>query len=601
MAHLSIRNRLLSVFLVLITLTIAALGSYFLWYFHRYNISNLTTHLVTHAHITEQFVREYLGGIYDRHSLDNKIKEISTSTAIRITVIETDGTVLADSWENPSSMDNHRTRPEVSSALTGHQDTATRYSSTLQQNALYVAVPVFDATNQIRGVVRVSSTLTAVDAGFAEIRSAIFTALFLTLCLASLISLRLARQFTAPLESMTRLAKEIGAGHLEQRLHIRTGDELEVLAHTLNNLASNLDDTLAEIKEEKSKLELILSHMDNGLFLLDRQGRITNANRKAKELFNLKASMLGQHNLTVLGYNQFDVALRKVVAEHCSLTLDLRTSAKDANRFFQIFLGPIESEKGVQAVLAVFHDITALKELQERQAEFINNASHELATPLTSIKGFAETLLSDDPIDAALQQKFVRIIFSEAERMQRLVQDLLQLARLQPEEYRKQVSFQNIEMTDLLHEVIQEFAPRFAKKELHFSSNCAEVSPSPVWGHGDYLKQVLINLLDNACKYTPSGGRLTLHCSQANERLYIALKDSGIGIQQQHLPLLLDRFYRVDKSRSRQEGGTGLGLSIVKFILDLHDGTIDFVSKPDEGTTVTISLPLATKQDHTAI
>lgn len=598
MKRLSIRNRLLAVFLLLLTLTIATLGSYFLWYFHNYNISNLTGHLATHAHITEQFVREYFADAYDRQHLDGKIKDISTTSAVRLTVISLDGTVLADSWENPADMDNHSLRPEVASALIGQQDTATRYSSTLHQNALYVAVPVYDATQHVRGVVRVSSTLTMVEAGFAEIRSVIFSALLLTLLLAGLVSMRLARQFTAPLESMTKLAKEIGAGRLDRRLHIRTGDELEILAHTLNNLASNLDDRLAEIREEKSKLELVLSHMDNGLLLLDRQGRITNANRKARELFGLSDASLGQHNLTALGYNALDVALRKVVATQQAMTLDLKTAADDGSRFFQIFLGPILPEAGAQSILAVFHDITALKELQQRQAEFINNASHELATPLTSIKGFAETLLDGDPIDAALQQKFLRIILSEAERMQRLVQDLLKLARLQPEEYRSQVSFQQVDVSLLLQEVLQEFAPRFAAKNLLIDAPAAPLAAATLWGHADYLKQVLLNLLDNACKYTPDGGRIAIRSTLTDGWVTLSIADSGIGISPQHLPLLTDRFYRVDKSRSRQDGGTGLGLSIVKFILDLHGGTLDFSSQPGAGTIVTLRLPQTHAPDH---
>ena len=537
-------------------------------------------------------MHEYLGGSYDRHQLDEKIKDSSHSTALRITVITSDGVVLADSWENPTQMDNHSQRPEVHAALTGRKETATRYSSTLQQNSLYVAIPVLDADGGIRGVVRVSSTLSDAEAGFSEIRSVIFSALFLTLLLSGLASLRLARQFTAPLEAMTVLATEFGSGNLTRRLYLRSNDELELLSNTLNNLAANLEEKLNELKNEKYKLELILSHMDNALLLFDRHGRIIKANRKAREIFNLSDASLRQHNLSVIGHAQLDAAIRRTATEKQAMHLDLKSGEADARRFFQLFLAPLESEQDGPAILAVFHDITALKELQERQSEFINNASHELATPLTSIKGFAETLLGDDEIDPVLQQKFLRIIHDEADRMQRLVRDLLQLARLQPEEYRRQISFQNVDLCRIIDEVTQELATRLAAKNLSFRSDLNACGQSKVFGHGDYLKQVFLNLFDNAIKYTPEGGSITLNCKNDGEKLRLTLHNSGSGIEARHLALLTERFYRVEKSRSREAGGTGLGLSIVKFILDLHSGTLEFSSRPGEGTSVTVSLPL---------
>ncbi len=593
MTKLSIRNRLLATFLCLLTLTIAALGGYFLWYFQRYNINNLTAHLITSAKLTEQFVHEYLGGSYDRQQLDEKIKDSSHSTSLRITVITGDGIVLADSWENPAQMDNHSQRPEVQAALSGRKETATRYSSTLQQNSLYVALPVIAADGAIHGVVRVSSTLSDAEAGFSEIRSVIFSALFLTLLLAGLASLRLARQFTAPLEAMTLLSAEFGAGNLNRRLYLRSGDELEVLSNTLNNLAANLEEKLNELKNEQYKLELILSHMDNALLLFDRHGRITKANRKACEIFTLSETLLFQHNLSVIGNAQLDAAIRRAANENTAMHLDLKSGETDARKFFQVFLAPLESEQDGPAILAVFHDITALKEIQERQSEFINNASHELATPLTSIKGFAETLLGDDEIEPTLQHKFLRIIHDEADRMQRLVRDLLQLARLQPEEYRRQIAFQNIDLCRIIDETTLELASRLAAKGLDFKSDLQACGQTKVFGHSDYLKQVFINLFDNAIKYTPEGGSITLSCKNDGQQLRLTLHNSGIGIEAKHLALLTERFYRVEKSRSREAGGTGLGLSIVKFILDLHSGTLGFASRPGEGTSVTLTLPLA--------
>jgi two-component system phosphate regulon sensor histidine kinase PhoR len=586
-----IRNRLMVSFLVLIVVTMLLLGSYILWYFYQHNLESLTANLLIDAQITEQLLHEQLRGPQERAGIDDKIKEISTATDLRITVIDPNGVVLADSWENPAIMEDHSQRPEVLAALSGNTGTVTRYSSTINQNMLYVSIPA-RLHGEILGVVRVASTLAHVESGFAKIRSTLLAALLLTSLLAIVLSIRLARRYTAPLEEITNIARQIADGHLDKRAHIHTGDELELLAHTLNNLTSSLEDKINEIIAETRKLELILQHMDNAVILLDRYGKVTTANKTANNIFGITPSMLGEHNIQVIGNSWLDRSAHQVIVKNESQTIDLKTNIQGAKRVFQVFLAPITiNEKDTTGVLCVFHDITTLQEMQERQADFVANASHELATPLTAIKGFAETLLDGALLDGELSLKFVNIIHTEAERMHRMIKELLQLAKLNSQEYRQQIKLEPTPLEPLLRLVTQELATNADRKHITIVIE-PDLESLQVMAHPDWLKQALVNLVDNSIKYTPDNGTIYLAYWQEGHEISIMVKDTGIGIPASDLPLIFDRFYRVDRARARNNaGGTGLGLAIVKFIVEMHGGKINVKSDIHTGTTFIFTLP----------
>jgi two-component system phosphate regulon sensor histidine kinase PhoR len=568
----------------------SCLSGYLLWYFYQHNLQILTSSLLTHARVTEHFLGNYMTGPIKKASIDSIIKELATKNNLRITVIDNNGSVLADSWENPAMMENHSYRPEVSSALMGNEGTSIRYSDTINQNMLYVAIPTTQ-DNEIVGVVRISSTLATVDSGFNQIKSTLLASILLTSLLAIALSIRLAQRYTAPLEEITTAAQDIANGNLDRRLHIRTGDELEILAHTLNNLTSNLDDKINETIGETKKLNLILQHMDNAVILLDRYGRVTTANKMARELFDINDSMLHQHNIQVLGNSQLDRSVQQTIQQGKSMLIYLKAKIHGTKRVFEVFLAPITAtENEITGVLSVFHDITTLQDMHERQADFVANASHELATPLTTIKGFAETLLDGAIEDEKLSVKFINIIHTEAERMQRLVTELLQLAKLNSHEYRQQVKLEATHLIPLLSVAKQDLAQNAAEKSITVD---IDTNNDPViMANPDWLKQVLINLLDNSIKYTHPCGKVILKCHQEDQKAILTVEDSGIGIPATDLPLIFDRFYRVDRARSRSAGGTGLGLAIVKFIVEMHGGRIDVKSSLNIGTTFTITLPI---------
>lgn len=587
-----IRNRLISSFLILIVLTLAALGSYILWFFHKYNIERLSANLLSEAEITEHLLRPYMSGPMQKAGIDTIVKELATKVDLRLTIIDTTGVVIADSWENPSLMENHLNRPEIAAALAGEMGKATRYSTTRGENLMYVAIPMRIAA-EITGVLRASTTLAYVEAGFSEIQSVLLLSFLLTSVLAVMLSIRLARKYTAPMEEITEVARAMGDGHLDKRVHLRTGDELEVLGHTLNNLASSLDDKVNEITAEKRKLELVFENMDNAVILFDRYGHVTDANKQALNLFNISPAMYGQHHIQVIGISLLDKVIKETIQQGERQRLDLKLPIQGVKRVFQVFLAPTNSlDNASPGVLSVFHDITALKEVEERQADFVANASHELATPLTAIKGFAETLLDGAMHSPELCTKFITIIHEEAERMHRLVKDLLQLARITSTEYRQHIKLEPTPVQEVAGMVLRQLSSQLEAKALTTELN---IFPKElcIRANSDWLNQVLSNLIENSIKFTSQGGKIFVKCWQEQDKALIIVQDTGVGIPAQDLPFIFDRFYRVDRARTRAAGGTGLGLAIVKFIVETLGGKIEVKSKVDVGTTFIVTLPLA--------
>lgn len=428
---------------------------------------------------------------------------------------------------------------------------------------------------------------------FAQLLFVLSAAFVATVTLSIILSINIAEKFTIPLERITTAARRIAAGRLSERVHVRTENEIDVVGLALNHLASRLEEKLEEITTEKQKLQLILEHMDNAVLLFDNHGCLLEANRSANLWFNLRPSMLGQHNINVLGSSQIDSALKEALTSLRLQQLTFKSSLQGVPKIFQSSLIPLPGAAGSPpGVLAVFHDITSLKLLQERQADFIANASHELSTPLTAIRGFAETLVdgaADQPDDS---RRFAAIILSEAERMQRLVQDLLQLAKIEAVEYRQTILCQPTPVQPLLSAIVQELAPAWTQKRIDLSLDLP-TEPLLVMANTDLLKQVLVNLIDNAVKYTPDGGSIRIAAHPEADRVQFFVRDSGIGIPAEDLPRIFNRFYRADKSRNRTVSGTGLGLAIVKHVLDALGSAIEVESQLHNGTTFRFSLPLA--------
>lgn len=591
----SIRVRLTASFFLIIVITLGLFGVYVLNLFYDQSLSNMRNTLTTHARHTEYQLRQLSHNYADEGQLPELVRQIGGNLPFDFELIDHRGRIIAQSNDALQSDADQSDWPEIRAALAGKIGFHIRSDANLGGNAYFIAVPAGDYTS-VPFALRVSASLSGVDNSFRHIRNVLFVALLLTSIISLVISLKLARYLTKPLEKITSVAADFAKGDFDRRIHIRSGSEFDLLANTLNNLAANLAAKMQESLTERRKLELILEHMDNAVLLLDRYGQVTAVNRRADELFGTKEPLVGKHNLQVIGSGHLDQVVQTAVSEHHARMTDLKLVRSNVKRVFQVFVAPLYDAPYFQrasGVLCVFHDITMLTEMQERQTEFVANASHELATPLTAIRGFAETLLDGAAEEEALRTKFLSIIQSEAERMQRLISDLLQLARLDSSDYRQQIAIAETDPSGLLEMAAEELTPAAQRKGLKFALRYDQ-PPAKLLVNRDWLKQALLNLMENAIKYSFNDGVITLHYRHDEQFAYFSIIDAGPGIPAKDLPLIFDRFYRVDKSRARTDGGgTGLGLAIVKFIVEMFGGTITAASKTGEGATFTFSVPRA--------
>lgn len=409
--------------------------------------------------------------------------------------------------------------------------------------------------------------------------------------LAVLLSVNLAEKFTSPIETITSAARRIAAGRLSERVHVRAGNEMDILALTLNHLASRLEDKVREISGERQKLRLILEHMDNAVLLFDECCDLLESNRQAQIWFRLPVPIQGQHVLSLPGGSQIEGAIREALRTGQVQRQTVRSSVQDLTKVFHASLIPLPGEDGrTNQVLSVFHDITNLQLLKERQADFVANASHELLTPLTAIRGFAETLADGAAADPADCRHFSLIILEEAGRMQRLVKDLLQLARIETPEFSRQIDLVPVEIRTAVDAAVRELTPVLGPKQLSLTVDIPEVTLQ-VRTEPDLLKQILLNLLDNAVKYTPAGGSIRIAAEKKADQVLFTVQDTGIGIPEEDLPRIFERFYRIDKARSRKTAGTGLGLAIVRDLVEALGGVIEAESRLHRGTTFRFLLP----------
>lgn len=586
-----IRQRIIYSFLLLTTASLSFLGLYLLGFFYEQNLDSKTTHLVTNAKIVETALEDTIVMSERKNTLEEEIKKISGRTNLRITILDAGGNVVTDTWGDAESLDNHADRDEIREIPQQDYATAIRYSATTRQNMLYAAVPVYHA-GKLTAIVRTATTLTPIETAYQQTRAFILSAILFTMCLTLLIGIWLTRLYTKPIAAMTTAARKIAGGAWDTRIHIRTNDELGMLAHTINQLTANLEEKLTQIDAEAKKLALILENMDNAVLLLDSYGNVSTANLTAKEMFHLTPDLLGKHSISVIGNSILTETAQEVLSARQSKSINLKLKLNHAQKTFQIFFAPIINHEGVTTgVLSVFHDISVLQEVYDRQVEFVANASHELATPLTAIRGFSETLLDGALENADLRKKFVEIIYTESKRMSRLIHDLLQLAKLDTKEYRKQVKLEQIDISEVFEAVQAKLTPQLAEKDLQWRTSLPD-EKNYVQANYDWLVQVMVNLVENAIKYTPPQGKISVSCRKTSEKIFISVKDSGSGIAPQDLPFIFDRFYRADRARARSAGGSGIGLSLVRFIIEMFGGEITAESQLGLGTTFTFYLPV---------
>lgn len=508
----------------------------------------------------------------DRVYLDTILKSLSKKLDCRITFINAGGRVLADS-EKPLTevpdMESHAHRPEIEAALHGKQGKEIRYSATLGIEMLYVAEPLKDK-DEIIGVTRLALPLESVQNSLLAVRKTILFALFFALGLAFILGSVLSASVMRRLQRIIQVSRKFSEGDFSKRILLDPRDEIGELAATLNRMAQDIEDKIKEVKVQHQELTAVLNSMIEGVVVLDRKTQIISINPTVERIFAVtQEAAKGKFFLEAIRNNDISEIISEVLdkGEFVSGELNLMWPVR---KIFEVNASPIFEKSTVNGCLIVIHDITEVRRLEIVRSDFVANVSHELKTPLTSIKGFVETLLEGAIDDKKNSRHFLEIIRNHSDRLSNLIDDLLDLSRIESKEMKLEI--RQLNPRDLVEEAMLGFGSQLKKKGIVVENN---LSPdSSVKGDKDKIEQVLINLIDNAIKFNKESGSIKIYSEPLDDRVKFFIEDSGLGIPSKDLPRIFERFYRADKARSRELGGTGLGLSIVKHIIELHGGSV---------------------------
>jgi len=540
-----------------------------------------------------------LSRVVESAQLDNLCKKLGRAGdgRTRVTVILPSGKVLGDSHEDPAIMGDHSDRPEIIDALQKGFGWSLRLSETLSTKMMYVAVPVQKQSKAV-AVIRISIATTNIDLALRDIYVKIFWGGIVIAAFAAGLSYLISRRISKPVVNMKQIAQRFSDGDLTLRVPIPTQSELSDLAKALNEMARQLYDRILTITKQRNELEAILASMMEGVIAVDAQGHIMSINKTAADLLGIDPLQVQGRNVEEgvrnAGLQQFiNQTLESEQPTEGEMSLPFNPAQDrptNGTRFFQLQGVSLSDNRGQRSgAVIVLNNVTRIHRLENIRRDFVANVSHELKTPITSIMGYVETLLEGAINNHEEAKRFLQIIAKHSDRLNAIIEDLLSLSRLEEESERSKISFEKENVKTLLQTTIELSHTKAAEKQMTIELDCDEHIEARM--NPALLEQAILNLIDNAVKYSRPGSKVEITAHRLNKEITIAVHDKGCGIEEKHLSRIFERFYVVDKSRSRKLGGTGLGLAIVKHIAQVHGGSVTVESSPGRGSTFTIHLP----------
>ncbi len=526
----------------------------------------------------------------DVKAIDLLAKKAGKHSSTRFTVILPSGIVTGDSDEDPAAMDNHADRTEFLGALKGNRGASLRHSITLDKDFMYVAVPMKEGSQNI-AVIRASIPISAVDNTLKSIQFKVLLAGLVMALFSAILSLVVSRRITRPIGQIRKWAESIAKGDFKPKPPGHSAEEIEGLSESLSRMAEEIRRRIEEISRQRNEMNAVFSSMTEGVIAFDMEEHVLGMNQAAAGILKCDRNAARGRNIQEVVRN---TALHKFVGDTLlardSIEEDIPTTS-DGEGLLNGHGTILRDERGQQiGALVVLNDVTRLRRLENIRRDFVSNVSHEIKTPITAIKGFVETLRDGavkDPEDAT---RFLGIIEKHVDRLAAIIEDLLNLSKIEQTSEKTGISLIESQLCDILQNALQVCHVAVADKKIEIDTSCSESIKANV--DPTLLEQAIVNLLDNAVKYSDEGGTVRLKVSKEKGFVVIAVQDQGCGISQKHLPRLFERFYRVDKARSRQLGGTGLGLAIVKHIVQAHGGDITVESTPGKGSIFSIRVPL---------
>jgi len=521
--------------------------------------------------------------------IDEYCKRMGRETATRITVSLPSGEVIGDSDEMPSRMKSHADRPEIVTALKSGRGVSQRRSPTLGRNMMYLAIPMA-REGHVLCVVRTSVATSAIEDALRLAYWRILIGAAVVTAVALIAGVVVSRRISRPLQEMRYGAMQYAVGNLEHRLYVAGAEELCGLAESLNIMAGQLDDRIRTIVRQRNEQDAVLSSMVEAVVAVDSDGRVIGMNKAASKITGAEAEQAhGRTIQEVIRNADLQTFVARALSDQEPFEGEIVLRDK-GDMILQVHGTVLRDAEGTKiGALVVLNDVTRLRRLESVRRDFVANVSHELKTPITCIKGFVETLQEGAAKDPESAERFLKIIAKQANRLQAIIEDLLCLSWVEAGADRARIEFEETSIADMLGEAADLCRPKAEEKKISLEIECSSDVTARM--NTPLIEQAVVNLVDNATKYSSSGGKVRILAEKDDSGVIICVIDQGCGIEKEHLPRLFERFYRVDKARSRDMGGTGLGLAIVKHIADAHGGSVSVESRPGKGSKFSIHLP----------
>lgn len=538
------------------------------------------TKLNDELHMKTLLVREVIEqqGITDTN-VKQEVRKLSQELNAWISIFSTDQQVMANYNGNPDNI-------IVKNVDFSYKTNTTYFQREEKQNVLYYALPISDKDETI-GFIRLCIS----DTELNDVNKKIWNLIVVTLSIAGIMLIlllaKITGQFIQPIEDVKRVSRELAKGNFQARTYEQNVDETGELSQSINVLARNLQQMTKSYEMQQERLETLIENMGSGLLLIDDRGYITLVNRSCKEMFHFQVSdWLNKLYYEVIPYDEVVNVIEEIFMTEQNVRQQMLLPIGIERRHFDVYSAPILGAGDVlKGIVLVFHDITELKKLEQMRKDFVANVSHELKTPITSIKGFSETLLDGAMEQKELREQFLTIILEESERLQNLIQELLDLSKIEQEYF--QLNWETIDLTNTFEDVLFILHHKVTEKEITLTKDI--VGHTTVLADPERVKQIMLNIIANAINYTPAQGRVEVSLIEKKEQVDFVVKDTGIGMEESEISRIFERFYRIDKARSRNSGGTGLGLAIVKHLVEAHHGEISVQSEKEKGSTFTIT------------
>jgi len=576
--------------------------SLFLKILGTYLIIVVLSFLVLNLFVRDEIKKNMIGQIEDQMMTSAQLIDLKTPgdvarqldqivriSGARVTLVDAAGMVFADSEKNIAGMENHLNRPEIQEARVRGKGKSIRFSQSVGADMLYVAVPI-KINTALKGYVRLARPLHDVQLAVEKTYSSIFLALIIVAVFSIIIAIIFSYRLTAPIKSMEIFTEKLRRGETpEGSVLIKTSDETKKLADNINYIVDELRNRIKNANEENSKLVTAFASMTEGVLILDADNKIEAVNPALSNMLAFRSEdITGKTLLEAFRNAELQQAFLKFKQTGKPVLQEVALGNLESV-ILNVSISGVKGEPGNEKTMVVLHDVTRLKKLERVRIDFVANVTHEIRTPLTAILGYLETIRAgaiNKPEEAC---RFIDIILRHAQRLNRLVEDLLTISKIELGEVN--FRFEDVFPADVINNVLPVVDQKAKAKNIEIVNLMPENFPK-IKADKDRLTQIFVNILDNAVKFTPENGKVSIDAEEANGYTVVTVSDTGIGVPQEEIERLGERFYRVDKTRSRELGGTGLGLSIVKHLMIAHGGKMEIESRLGQGTTVSLFFPL---------